>query len=92
MMTKKNGKWQHFFYRLELVLSPAVFNTCDTSPGTGGQGSCLAQTFFPPSSISYCIIPQLSTDAHSEGVLLLCSIMNLESGTPKSGVFFPAGV
>lgn len=48
--------------------------------------------FFPPSSVSYCIIPQLSMDAHSEGVLLLSSIVNLESGTPKSCVFFPAGV
>lgn len=38
--------------------------------------------------MSYCIIPQLSMDARFEGVLLLFFIVNLESGTPKSCVFF----
>lgn len=52
----------------------------------------LGPDFFPPSSISYCIIPQLSMEACSEGMLLLFSIVNLESGTPKNCVFFPAGV
>lgn len=60
---------------------------CNTAPGTEGQGSFLSR-LFPPSSISYCIVSQLSMDAHSEGVLLLFSIVNLESGTPKSCVFF----